>query len=559
MKYCRILPLALLLCAAAPTPLITGAVRDQTGAPIAGAIVRAADAVTTTSPDGTFALLTSSRTLRIECAFCRAQTFTLGEGNALAAVIVRYRALSTRDPLPEDVAAVPYAKTQTLFALHPYAVLFDSRSPLPGARVGLYGIATSLVVDNGVPSYDSATSNSVLTTVPAFDTTAVAVGDITNAPRYGNLAGGGTFALQTSGSGDTALFGSQSALRGAFALPDGFVTAALSSGGEVAQRIDAGARYQTPQFAIAVNGFVANGTGAFAGGAHAHVDVAAPLHPYLDIATGRAGYVQPAGGANAVWDDTSISAGVQSDGKIAFFSDASVHFAGAQYDYGGPALSPLGGNISQTQVDAGASEDSGPVQWQAILAAAGVEDGEYHANALTPSLGARFNFGPHWSIETSGDEAIAIPDLVERSAYGFHDALLERTMQLREGIAYTDLDRLSFESIAVQEQRTPVSPAIVAVGEYAAWQVAPLISLRAWALRFDEYGTRTVASAWLAYRAPSGVTADLLWRQDLLDLQLAHHLDASFGVPVAHGLQVFAATEERAGNRYASIGLRTQL
>ena len=64
------------LLGAAPAPLVVGSVRDQEGAPIAGARVRlvgspVSTAVAQTATDGTFAIEGAGSAVQIRCDYCR--------------------------------------------------------------------------------------------------------------------------------------------------------------------------------------------------------------------------------------------------------------------------------------------------------------------------------------------------------------------------------------------------------------------------------------------------------------------------------------------------------
>ncbi|MDQ2679803.1 MAG: carboxypeptidase-like regulatory domain-containing protein, partial [Candidatus Eremiobacteraeota bacterium] len=103
--------------------LLVGSVRDQFGAPIENATVRADAANITirglTDADGTFALAVPSlravRSVRVTCRFCRpavAAGKTAVEG-PLVVVMHRYTALISDTPDANDIASLPYAHIES--------------------------------------------------------------------------------------------------------------------------------------------------------------------------------------------------------------------------------------------------------------------------------------------------------------------------------------------------------------------------------------------------------------------------------------------------------------
>lgn len=544
------------LLAAAPAPLISGAVRDQFGAAIAGARVVAGSEETITGPDGTFVLRSSAPSVRIECRYCRTQTSQVDPEGTVVAIVQRYTALMSADPSPRDVSALPYAHAESMVSLRPFTVLSDSSGVLPGARTSLYGTLTpGLLVDAGIPMYDAPGGASPYRTIPGFDTSSVSIGDIENAPLYGNLAAGGTFAvdeLPESGSGAAALGGSQRAAR-AWSAGDSFAAAlaAFADEDESSRRADAAAREAYAGFSLDANVFAAaaNASDEYAAlatsASAARVTVSATdaLHPYVQLWTQRAGYGGYVPGAS--WSDSAIEGGIHTDGITSFFADVSAQSYTAASAYSAPGYELNAGSM-QYRVDAGARGTSASLSWQALLAAFDVEDRDLvHTGpqrGIAPSLLADLTLTPQWSILASADDAWnTLPE--------------ERIGQDRMQLDFTDLQRLNVGITAVREWapgRTQTSGGI-----YAAWQIAPELSLRAWDLHFTNGGTQaTPASAWLAYRAVSGFTADAIWRRDLLDGTQRPHLDASIGLPLSSGLTLFAGTEEHGGERYATIGLR---
>ena len=188
-----------LLLAAAPAPLVTGAVRDQYGEPIAGAVVSSDSSTTATDAAGTFALAGAAGSVTIRCSFCQTTLARVGQDFTVTAIVRRYGALSQDAPSPRDLASLPYSNVESAIALHPYTLLVDSSRMLPGPRISTYGASAQggLLVDNGIPDYDVAAGVTTWRTLPAFDAQSVQVWDQSQAFRYGDMAAGGTFFVST--------------------------------------------------------------------------------------------------------------------------------------------------------------------------------------------------------------------------------------------------------------------------------------------------------------------------------------------------------------------------
>jgi Carboxypeptidase regulatory-like domain len=88
-----LLVLAAFVLGAGPAPLVVGSVRDQEGAPIAGALVRLAGtaqaAGTRTAPDGTFALEGAADAVEITCEYCRPNHARVAADGTVTAIVQR--------------------------------------------------------------------------------------------------------------------------------------------------------------------------------------------------------------------------------------------------------------------------------------------------------------------------------------------------------------------------------------------------------------------------------------------------------------------------------------
>ena len=548
------------LLAAAPTPLVSGAVRDQFGEPIAGAVVLAGSQQTRTAADGTFVLHSGALSVRIECRYCRPQTVSVDADGTVAAIVDRYDALSSSVPTARDIAALPYARAESIVSLRPFTVLTDSKGIIPGPRTSLYGTLTpGLLIDAGIPMYEATGGVSPYRTIPGFSTADVSVRDIEDAPLYGDLAGGGMFAvneLPASGSGALALAGSQRGVRAWTATqPFSAALAAYADPFENTRRADAAAIETNPDLTLEGNAFAASDTStnnyvslaSSVSAANVTLSANRALHPYVTLWAQRASYAAQPYVTNASWSDSAIVAGVHTDGATQFFADAAAQTYSAAYGYGVPAFDSQAGT-TQFRVDAGARGITPAVSWQALVSAFDVEEreGEYAEpqRGLAPSVRAAFDLSTQWTVLASADDTWnVLPQ--------------QRIGQDRLQLEYSDLRRVKLGVSAVHEWTSPGTHTLASSGVYAAWQIAPALSLRAWGMHFSDYTSASPGSAWLAYRPASGITADLIWRRDLLDALQREHVDASIALPLHGGFALFAATEERGGRHYASIGLRT--
>lgn len=557
--------------------MVAGAVRDQLGRPISGAFVTAGTARARTAADGTFVIETNAAAVTISCAYCERTTVRPGDDGTVAAIVRVYTALQQDVPSAEDIAAVPFSHAQQLLSLVPFAVLDDSTQILPGPRVSLYGGRSGgLLVDNGIASYDSAAGASPYRTIPGFDVASFDVRGVADAPRYGDLAGGGTFLVDETGTSATGVFaGGERAARGSFAS-QGLDASAASYGDayENTQRADArmsaaGSQYTFSGVAYSANdtfdGLASQSLRSFSSAAGATILGPGPEHPYVSFSADRAGYTLLPLAGTGLWSDVTFDAGVRGGTAVELFADAGTRFSTSMYSYGRYGVLRDTGTAQQTRVDAGAAAQTGAVRWQALaglLDVATATNGlnvaaAQHATAFTPSIDADVQIAPQWSLDATAAEAIDVPPLLERYYYGVSaQNALERISLLRAALQFSDLHRLKLGVAATREGYSDAAPQN-GLGLLASWQISPQISLRAWTYRFgDVQNMESPASAWLALRSPGGVSADLIWQRDLLDGKADPHLNASFAVPVWSSTKLFAATESRAGRRFTTIGLR---
>lgn len=585
-----------LLAASLPAPLVTGDVRDQFGSPIAGARVSGGGRTTTTAADGTFALAALARRVRITCDYCRRTVAPVADDGTAVAIVQRFDAVATLAPAPEDVRDLPYGDAESILSLSPFAVLLDTKRALPGPRVAEGGLDRfgGLLIDDGIPAYDPAADVTAFRDIPAFDTASVDALSAAFAPAYGDRAVGGTFAVQTlHQTSFEALGGSARAFDAAFGNQRVFAQAASSQDAlDSRSRADASAFFNAGGTVIAGSAFAAAGRydgqeygsvdGSIAG-AHLRAAGTAPSHAYADIAIERSGYDAQAYGVEAWdgWSDASIDAGVESDRPVQTFFEAGARLSTGSYRTGAYGRPFVAGEIDQTHLTAGASAHDSGLSWSVRggafdAALNGGRNGSItpqRAQLLTWSASAAYDLSAQWNLSLSQTNAFRLPTLLEAYGYGAQPGTLfyDRYAVTQGALSFGDRRRLRAGVSAMRLNSAVLDTGRAwGAGAFAAWQIAPALSLRAWMLHFDDrtvparpvyrYGAAPLPStagiAWLAYRNGAGITADLLVRRDLVDYEPDVHLDASVGGPAWGSLRWFAGSERHEGARSTSVGLR---
>lgn len=587
-----------LLAAAGPAPLVTGAVRDQFGDPIAGASVFAGDDRTQTDAAGTFALETRAERVRISCDYCRTTVAPVEEDGTVVAIVERFHAIASPSLTQSDLHALPYAHAESAIALQPFTVLFESSSVLPGPRLSYYGLSQSggLFVDDGIASYDIAAGVTPFRTLPSYDAATFTTRDPADAFRYGDLAGGGSFFVQSQepkGAGfGAALAGSQRALIFAQSTQNFSFNGATSGDPQDArERADASVQFAAGDDALSATA-VATRDDTFEApqdvssemtGLRVHYDRVRNVHTYADVTADRSGYAYSSSnrGVDGDWTDLSLQTGVSSAGRIALFADGGTRVSAGYYDATGIGQARIAGTIVQTHVSAGVQSQSDRLSWRAGIGAfdisySGGSSGFSTPNSaqiLAPSVSISYALAPQWNVSADASQSFRLPSLLEEYGYGADSSAIyyDRYGTQDVTLSYSDLRRLRVSLVATNTDVSLLDNGTVsAAGASLGWQIAPGLSLRTWMLHVDDatqpyapifrFGVRpqpvTPASAWLTFENPHGFRADAIWRQDVLDYRADSHLDASIGAPLAGEVRWFVATERREGMRYVSAGLR---
>jgi hypothetical protein len=583
-----------LLGAGSPEPLVTGAVRDQFGDPVASAVVTAGPARTSTDAAGTFALETHSASVTITCDYCHPTSARVDSDGTVAAIVQRYQAVAVAGTSTADIRALPYARVESAFSLQPFVVLNESSRVLPGPRLMFYGISKvgGLLVDDGIPSYDIAAGVTPLRTVPAFDETQISASDQNQAYRYGDQAAGGTFFVQTRPpqAHISVLNGTERALNaGGHDSSSAFNVAGSADDGGSRARADGSLQWLIGNDTLSASAMATNDDTNSNGIANSsmtalrvHYERTRAVHSYADFIADRAGYLSSSGSpVTGEWNDLSLQTGMSSTSRIATFADVGVRVSNGYYDPSAFGLPSIAGKTLQAHLTFGASAQFNGLSWQVGASAfdvryTGGSSGisvPLSARILAPSATISYDITPAWNLAIDANLSFRLPTLLETYGYGADESALhfDRFAQRDAKLTYTDRRRLRASLIAVDTHVSNLDNGTVrAAGASLAWQVAPQLSVRAWTLHFDDssqpyapifrFGASplpaTPASIWTTYENAHGFRADVVWRRDLLDYRAQQHLDASIGGPLASGFRWFIGSERRQGRGYISAGIR---
>ena len=591
------------LCA--QTPLVVGSVRDQHGAPIAGALVTGrtaagAGAVAVTDAVGTFALRTSDVVaVVIRCRYCATESVPVVPGEPVIAIVRRYDALADETPSPADLQNLPYAHVESSLALRPFTLLAQTSAPYPGSLLSDRGLAQSgsLVVDDGVPTYDVVSGESPYALVPAQFEQSALLRDATNAYAYGDQAAGGIAQLDPfvpDSNLEVATLGSEAIARAQ--ATSGTIAAALASFSNDAQsrqRADASALWALPSnqsIAVTVGSEqgrdYASLASTFAGSfsfADAVFSDPRALNLTISAVNDRGTYDLANYGAptSEAWSDSGFSAGVHTNGSVAGFADVAVRSSTGFYDAQAtdPALPRIGAALDQTRLDAGLAAAA---RDYAVTAGVGAFWFDYSGGSygesqpaktalVLPSLDATLFPNGAWSLELQGSGSFTLPTFVEQYLYaGYAPQPVEVDRNALEAaiLNYTDgaRVRVSFEA-ADENVNGAATGKISSVGLAATWQLAPAIALRAWTMHVSsgvpfygtpEYGIAapTVGALWFTYDCGAAIRADAIYRRDLLDGLPFYHLDGAISGPLAGALRWYAGAEDRLRRTFVDAGLR---
>lgn len=575
MKRTAVTVLALLLAGVAPpdTTVVAGTVRDQRGAPIAGARVdvysgsrRLGTALT--AADGTFASEESGAdAVQIACAFCVKTRAAIGSDGIVVAIVRRYDAVRTEVPNAEDLASLPYADVESALSLTPFILLSQASTSVIGAQVDDRRISGhgGLLVLNGTPDYDIATNASPYATIPDFDASTIAITRSQFAYPYGDTADAGTFYVDTTGGSVFAAAGGGVAAKAPFDAGRFSGSAGYSEdlGYVMGSRADARYTFSAPDTIGSVSAGSGRGSQDVPGDypfassfsslrAAAERTRGADIAASFDADRGTYTYDTKPYPADVAWSDVDARASIRARSAFSPFALVSARRSTSE------------ATLGQSRAVAGATLD---LPHFAAVAALGSDLVSYASYGPTQAAPTRAHDGV-FSVTWKPDDSLSL-EASTRSGYWLPVFLfaydvspgspitIDQDNALESTLTYSDLRRLKISLTALRyADQTGASSG--SAGAAIAWQVAPKISLRAWTLRNSNDAPSAVASfdsAWATYDN-GAFRADVIFRRDLRAGLPDPHVDASASGALEGVMRWFVATEARNGVRTLRVGLR---
>ncbi len=584
-----------------PVPLLTGSVRDQTGAvPAARIVVRDAKGRAVgsarTARDGTFAAVLegAAASVEVECVYCAPLREPVPAGGAVVLLVTRFTALESGAPDGADLAALPYRDPAQAVALAPFVVASQTGGGLVASLSdrGLGG-GDGLVFDRGVPAYDPASADPGLFAYPGRSLGAVSYLPASRAFEYGSYAGGGSFALDPfGGEGGGTEFDTGWGFALAQRLQTGPVQAMFAGSsdpdGVLRERIDLGASAALGGGTLRAGASVASQSvddlyvadarsRALASLVYTEVSQRAVTDLAIDALESHAAYELP-----DAYGQPEATAASALDARIRVERPAwlSVAYGGfvrrANAGYGDAYGAPPGAAYDTESAYVEAAHDGVP----GFAAGLGVQHSDARPDStdttsgetvVLPSLTANAGLGADVSLRAGISSALRAPLPYQLPQYASDAYVLERSTVEEAGLAFDDLRRFQAGATAFAERSTGLTQQhLGGVGFSAAWQIAPRLSLRAWTLHdaldadaqslTDQPGdvgtSLSRAVAWLSYEAPGGLRVDLLARGARDASGRESDIDADFVAPLRPGLALTAGSERERGRRRSYAGLR---
>lgn len=520
---------------AAADELVVGALRDQDGAIVAGAAVTALDARggvlarDRSAADGTFALAAPTRPAAVLVQAADAEPLRVAvpaDGSAIAGIVRRHRAADLI-PSVADVAALPAGSPSEIGSVVPYRVAFPTTISDRWLARGR-GVTTV----EGMPFYRRGDGGDTTGLLPAHAIGALGVRDPLAAPWYGDRGGGGVLDVRLFDRADAVRATDRDAVLAAGRDPAGL--AATSWDPDGARRL------------IALRG-----SGA--------------LGPVGATATVLAG---DAPGTHYAGADAELRAATRT-----FDLGAHVALTG---DDGSTNASPDAGSVADLAFDAsgrGPNAIALRARWRDERGALGTLEaahrdaalvlGTTRGNVARVTAAVALAYGNEHSYEEGTDTATAVLpslslDTPLGSRWGFHAGAggsslgtpgyaIARSSLGEVALTYADHRRLRAEVTAYAEGDT--APTAVNRGFAASlgWELAPRLSLRAWALRDGDALDATAPAypggplqavsiarpfnrdvVWLTWDAPTRV--DLLIRAGALEGNVRVPLGARYAL-----------------------------
>ncbi len=566
------------LLGAAPAPLVVGSVRDQEGAPIAGAQVRlvgspVSTAVAQTATDGTFAIEGAGSAVQIRCDYCRPTQVAVAADGTVTAVVQRYDAVRLEGPSPSDLRSLPYTHAESDVALTPFVVLEESTNPLLGASLHDRSVSTigGLLVLDGVPDYNSADGISTFSTIAYNSAASIDVERAAQGYEYGDIANSGTYSIDTIG-GATAFAGGSNTIAtlDATGVGAGYSSAPFDTRSRIATQVAVPVTNASAQIALAagsgnVIGSDDNPLQSAFSSLRLSCERTAGTDLYANVVADRGtdAYTSPHYGLDDAWSDVDAAVGVRSHAVVAPFAEIDARESSGWY--WSPDEAPyVAGVIDQLRAYGGVSAN---LPWYSATVAYGGDaihvvntyPGEASSAPGGHDASATLDLhpSPMWDLTASTSSGYILQTVFgyyEASDNGYPSSNLVSSDEL--DLTFHDLQRVRI-GLTTFGTRSSSGVDDTSAGAQLAWQIAPSVSLRTWWLDVNTHGagSQSVGSAWLT--AVSGVLRlDVIWRRDLLDLAGDAHLDGSISGPIGFRMRWFAQTEQFAHTRVTDVGIR---
>lgn len=580
--------------AGAAADLVIGSVRDQDGLPIPNAAIRAIDAAGKVAGNdrsdelGTFAVSLAGAATRVEvrCSHCRTASFALAGTANLAIVVTRYRALESDVPSPQDLAALPYGSPADALGLVPYVLRANDGRALSDR--GLGG-GRALVSDDGAPLADLATGTLALVDFPDRYAREISVVRAARAYRYGSYAGAGLFTVdQLSPDGSLWVDGGRPSSLSLEPRNGDLHPAAGISGddGTLSRRGDvdlttafaggalrAGATSATERVALGTNALARNLESV-------RLAYATASQRYRTSGDFSASDVGVAGDGKLTNDYRSsyltASVRIERPGPIDLAAGLRATRQTTSYTGRSPQSSALAGRTTDQTFYVEADRTTNATSAHAALALANVVAAETlsagnarGANlALLPAIGVETKVGGGAYVRAGYSQSQRLPALLEidGAALPPSSLTLERAELSESAIGYDTGGRLRAEAIAYREFTHGFNERrLDGIGASLVWQLAPLLTLRAWSLRATPHefasayagGDATRHVLWTTYANGEGLRLDAIVHRDVSGTRHpAIGLDGDAYLPLAARVAVDVGSSRRGDVRRYYLGVR---
>ncbi|HMD01613.1 MAG TPA: carboxypeptidase-like regulatory domain-containing protein [Candidatus Baltobacteraceae bacterium] len=542
--------------------LIVGTVRDQAGA-VVPADVSMLDAAghtlrsVSTAGDGTFALSGAAGATQIEvrCRHCQTVRRAIAGDAPIIVIVRRYLALDQTGPTSADLLALPYSALISAASLAPLQV---AAAPFISDR-GL-GLGRGLVFESGAPAYNLVDGGSDIADTPARIARSLRYLAAGRGFEYGATGDAGVIAV--SSSGQSGLEVDDDRFSGHWNTSLLSPSVAESNGGTLLQRAVLDGRGDftggTVQGSLGVG---ASDDGVDRAISLGTISLSAQLPGMrLSQAFGASRFADGYGGPSALSSDVVESLRLEGTGPVALGVGATLRQGNSQT---GPATQRLSDNVGFVDVRAGG--DRGNIFAGVSAESVDLERSPFPALQTSAVLGAvegqtQIVGGLRLSVGLSS--SLYLPTYDDAV---FGQASIGRETLAQGKLAFDDDRRLRVELSAFREDLSGAgTQTLRGIGLGAAWQIAPLVSLRAWTLRdnvnvygyflFPAQPSLTRSVAWLSYENPGGIRLDAIWRRDVSP-SFTSHVDGDVVVPILRPLSMTIGSGVENSKRRTYIGV----